>query len=102
MRPQQPRLLGGLVGLAATRTLDLTLPPFATKRARWIDKVSWNACQAFASRAREIDAQLIRYESARDEQGGINVALLDPGPLRPVSLLAHARARGAGSDSPRG
>lgn len=66
------------VGLVATRALDLTLPPFVGKRSKWTDKKSWDACQAFATRARSIDAQLIRYESARDEDGGFNIALFDP------------------------
>jgi len=66
------------VGLIATRALDLTLPPLVSKRTKWAHKSSWDACQDFAARAREIDTQLIRYESARDGQGGINVALFDP------------------------
>ena len=66
------------VGIAAGRVLDLTLPPFAKRRSRWADKRSWTACQDFGALARTIDAQLIRYESARDEDGGFNVALFDP------------------------
>ena len=66
------------VGIAATRALDLTLPPFAKRRSKWTDKRSWKACQGFAALARRIDTQLIRYESARDE-GAANVALFDPG-----------------------
>ena len=66
------------VGLDAVRALDLTLPPFVKRRSKWVDKNSWDACQAFGAGARGIDAQLIRYESARDEEGGVNVALFDP------------------------
>lgn len=66
------------VGIAAERALDLTRPPFAKHRKKWTDKLSYDACQRFASAARAIAAQLIRYESARDVQGGINVALFDP------------------------
>lgn len=66
------------IGLTAERALDLTLPPFVAKRSKWVDKTSWTACQEFAALAREIDAQLIRYESARDEEGGINIALFAP------------------------
>ena len=66
------------VGLVATRALDLTLPPFVGQRSKWTDKKSWDACQGFAAGARAIETQLIRYESARDDQGGINIALFDP------------------------
>lgn len=83
------------VGLIATRALDLTLPPFVSKRTKWVHKYSWNACQGLAARAREIDTQLIRYESARDEQGGINVALFDPdcftGPVPSTAGTWHFR-----------
>ena len=66
------------VGLVADRALDLTRPPFVKKRANWTDKSSHDACQRFAGLARGIAAQMIRYESARDTGGGINVALFDP------------------------
>ena len=67
------------IGVAADRALDLTAPPFVGKRANWSDKKSYDGCQRFATSARAIATQLIRYESARDYDGGINVALLDPG-----------------------
>lgn len=67
------------IGIAAKRALDLTQPPFVANRRKWADKRSYDACQRFAGRARAIAAQLIRYESARDEEGGVNAALFDPG-----------------------
>jgi len=66
------------IGMAASRALDLTSPPFVKHRASWVDKRRWQACQDFASLARKIDTQLIRYESARDVDG-VNIALFDPG-----------------------
>jgi hypothetical protein len=66
------------IGLAADRAVDLSLPPFVKRRTHWIDKRTWEACQSFGAKARGIDTQLIRYESARDEEGGMNVALFDP------------------------
>ena len=66
------------IGLAVDRGLDLTRPPFLKRRSKWIDKRSWDACQQFGALARGLDTQLIRYESARDEKGGINIALFDP------------------------
>ena len=65
------------VPVDAARSLDLTRPPFAADRGKWISKTSYEACQGFAALARAIAAQLIRYESARDPKG-INAALLDP------------------------
>jgi hypothetical protein len=66
------------IGIAADRSLDLTLPPFARKRTAWSNKQSYDACQRFAASARAVATQLIRYESARDDDGGFNVALFDP------------------------
>lgn len=60
------------------RALDLTAQPFSRDRRRWVDPNDYSACQDFASQARELDTQLIRYESARDPSGGANVALFDP------------------------
>ena len=86
------------IGVIATRALDLTLPPFARRRTRWVSKTSWDACQAFAAHARAIDTQLIRYESARDEQGGINIALFEPdcfaGPVPSTAGTWHFRFQG--------
>lgn len=67
------------IGIAADRGLDLTQPPFAGHRGKWASKKSYDACQRFAASARGIGAQLIRYESARDHERGINIALFDPG-----------------------
>jgi len=66
------------IGVAAERAVDLTRPPFSRRRAKWTDKRSYDACQQFAALARNIAAQLVRYESARDEDGGVNIALFDP------------------------
>lgn len=65
------------IGLAAERALDLTQAPLAAK-AKWADRKSWVATQKFGTAARAIGTQLIRYASARDDQGGVNIALFDP------------------------
>jgi len=67
------------VPVRATRALDLTRPPFAAAGARWSDPDDYTACQAFAAAARQIDAQVIRYASARDPGHRANAAILDPG-----------------------
>ncbi|CAN5255960.1 RES family NAD+ phosphorylase [soil metagenome] len=66
------------VPLAVERSLDLTSAPFDTQKAQWIDPNEYSACQAFATSARTIDAQLIRYGSVRDPEHRANIALLDP------------------------
>lgn len=66
------------IGVTAARALDLTQAPFARSRAKWADKDSWIATQTFGAAARAIATQLIRYQSARDDSGGINIALFDP------------------------
>lgn len=69
---------GFTVPIAVDRLLDLTAPPFNTRAAQWLDTDDYDACQDFASRARGIDSQAIRYTSARDPERGANLALLDP------------------------
>jgi hypothetical protein len=69
----------------AARALDLTAPPFDRRRAEWTNPDDYRACQDFASEARRIDTQLIRYESARDP-GQSNDAILDPAVLDGNSL----------------
>ena len=64
--------------IEAPRSLDLTRQPFSAARRKWTDRSHYGDCQRFAERARRIGSQLIRYQSARDPNGGFNVALLDP------------------------
>ena len=66
------------VALNARQALDLTRDPFDADRSKWIDPVRYSACQRLADKARKIDAQLIRYKSARDPGDGRNVAVLRP------------------------
>lgn len=66
----------------APRSLDLTRKQFSADRAKWTDPSSYTECQRFADQARRMAAQLIRYESARDPDGGANIALLDPACFR--------------------
>lgn len=66
------------IPVRAARALDLTNPPFAANEERWRDPEDYSACQAFAAAARRIDAQLIRYQSARDPDCRANAAILDP------------------------
>jgi hypothetical protein len=56
--------------------LDLTSAPFDRERARWTDPADYEKCQVLAEAARIAGVQAIRYRSARDTQGGLNIALL--------------------------
>jgi hypothetical protein len=56
--------------------LDLTEAPFDRERARWTHPTEYEPCQALGDAARGAGVQAIRYPSARDAAGGVNVALL--------------------------
>jgi hypothetical protein len=59
------------------RSLDLTKPPLDADRSVWRHPMNYEPCQAFAEAAREAEAEILRYESARDpERGGVCVAVL--------------------------
>lgn len=66
------------VPIKAGRLLDLTAVPFVQHEALWRDRDDYSACQTFASRARRIKAQAIRYASVRDPAHRANIALFDP------------------------
>ena len=56
--------------------LDLTVAPLNRERARWKHRTEYGACQALADNARAAGIDVLRYESARDPDGGVNIALL--------------------------
>lgn len=58
--------------------VDLRLEPFAVHSPLWKDPLNYTATQQFAKVAREAKVQGIIYQSVRDEQDGICLALLDP------------------------
>lgn len=66
------------VPVRVDRAFDLTAPPLVAGREYWIDPNDYEPCQRFAATARALNAQLIRYESARDPEHGHNVAVFDP------------------------
>jgi hypothetical protein len=76
---------GFSVPIAVERALDLTDAPLNRYRKLWTRDQDYGPCQRFATAARAMDAQLIRYQSVRDPASGANVAVLDPGAFqRPV------------------
>lgn len=58
--------------------LDLTWPPLDADRSLWTHPEDYTATQALAEEARRGGIELIRYESVRDPEHGVNLALLDP------------------------
>jgi hypothetical protein len=76
---------GFSIPIAVDRALDLTVAPLDRGRSLWTRDRDHGPCQRFATEARAISAQLIRYESVRDPAAGANIALFDPSAFqRPV------------------
>jgi len=69
---------GFSIPVKVDRALDLAISPLDKSRSSWTNGQDYTACQDFASAARTIEAQLIRYESVRDHNRGANVAIFDP------------------------
>ncbi len=59
-------------------TLDLTRPPLDRDRRKWTHPDDYGPTRQLALSARVAGVEVIRYESVRDIEGGINVALLSP------------------------
>jgi len=74
------------VSVNSARALDLTAAPFAKAGPLWMAVDDYLPCQRFATAARAIDAQLIRYRSVREAEHRANVAVLDPAALVGKSL----------------
>jgi hypothetical protein len=60
------------------RGIDLTRPPFARWRRTLASRTSYTATQALGSAMRAAGVEAVRYESARDARGGVNVAVFAP------------------------
>ena len=76
------------VGVGTTSALDLTAGALDVDRKIWTDQLDYAACQNLADTAREVGAEIIRFQSARDPAGGANLAMLTCGVFRdsaPVS-----------------
>jgi hypothetical protein len=65
---------GFSVDVYSPRSLDLTKPPLNADRSVWHHPVNYEPCQALADAARKADAEILRYESARDP--GVCIAVL--------------------------
>lgn len=60
------------------RGVDLTVPPFTARRAELASPSSYGATQGLGTALRAAAVDAVLCESARDLEGGINVAVLSP------------------------
>ncbi len=61
-----------------TRGIDLVVPPFADHRKAIASPTSYLSSQALGTAMREASVEAIRYPSARDAEGGVNVGVFNP------------------------
>jgi hypothetical protein len=64
------------VEYATGRAIDLTQSPFDAHRDVWVHPTQYDECQKMADAARAEAIDVIKYESARDPERRINVAVL--------------------------
>lgn len=77
------------VAVRTRRGVDLTKPPFDAERGRIASPVAYAESQALGAAMRAAGVEAFRYPSARDPEGGVNVALFTPKAFaarRPESL----------------
>jgi hypothetical protein len=60
----------------AARAIDLTVAPFNKYRTVWTNPIDYAVCQDLADAARAEGISLIKYQSARDPDRGLNLAIL--------------------------
>jgi hypothetical protein len=64
------------VKYATKKAIDLTTAKYHAHRAKWTHVTDYSHCQALAETARMTKMEIIRYESIRDPNHGMNLALL--------------------------
>jgi RES domain len=74
-------------GYRTGRGVKLQDPPFVRYRDTLRDPAGYSATQALGDRLRESGIEAFEYESARDPEAGINVALFAPAALKPPRTL---------------
>jgi hypothetical protein len=86
--------------VATERCIDLTTPPLSQFRSIWVHFTDYTATQELAGRAREVEIDVIRYESVRDPKSLANLALLTCSAFsdsQPVNRQTwHIRLSGSG------
>ena len=66
------------VRMRTLRGVDLVSPPFDAHRRTIASPAKYTASQALGTAMRDAGVELFRYPSARDPDGGVNVAALSP------------------------
>ncbi len=64
--------------IATPAAIDLTTPHLSDDKALWTHLTDYEPCQAMADTARTAGIEAILYQSVRDPQAGLNIALLTP------------------------
>ena len=65
------------VEIGTDRSIDTTRPELSLHRARWIEPIDYTACQALADEARCWNIDVIIFESVRDPDRKLNLAVLE-------------------------
>jgi hypothetical protein len=63
------------IGVRTARGVDLTVPPFASFEAVLASRTSYAETQSLGSAMRAAGVEVVRYRSARDSEGGVNVGV---------------------------
>jgi hypothetical protein len=71
---------------------NLMRPPFAARRAQWMDPVDYAPTQALARRARSANVEALVYASVRDPAGGECTAVLSPAALVDADPMPRAQS----------
>ena len=61
---------------ATGRAIDLTRPPFDSRKSAWAHKTRYDDCQELSDMARSVNIEIIQYWSVRDPKRQLNMALL--------------------------
>lgn len=64
--------------IGTSSSIDLTKPRLSDDKAIWTHPTDYDPCQTLAETARAADIEAILYQSVRDPDGGLNIALLTP------------------------
>lgn len=78
LEPLHTLLTSFTVRMRSERGIDLTVPPFAQYTGDVSSPTSYTDSQALGTAMRRDDVELFRFRSARDADGGINVAAFTP------------------------
>jgi hypothetical protein len=97
--PGQFTAFGAEYGVS--RSIDLTQPLLSDHRDLWMNPVDRTACQDLADQARGLGIEVVKYQSVRDPNHGLNIAILscraftNGEPSTPKTWRIHLSSSGA-------